>query len=156
MASTTGRLFRVTTFGESHGVGVGCVVDGCPPRLRLDLDAVQSDLDRRRPGQSRLVTQRQEADRVEVLSGVAVPEDENAAAVTLGTPIAMVVRNADQRPGAYGHLSDVYRPSHADYTYDAVPANAQQSLPTGAELAEVIDEALTDAEDRGGEGGRTE
>lgn len=119
MSSTSGRLFRVTTFGESHGVGVGCIVDGCPPRLELDVAAVQADLDRRRPGQSRLVTQRQEADRVEILSGVAMAEDGDGAAVTLGTPIAMLVRNADQRPGAYGHLSDVYRPSHADYTYDA-------------------------------------
>ena len=122
MSSTTGRLFRVTTFGESHGVGVGCIIDGCPPRLELDLTAIQADLDRRRPGQSRLVTQRQEADEVEILSGVAMPGPEDGAdrpAVTLGTPIAMLVRNADQRPGAYGHLSDVYRPSHADYTYDA-------------------------------------
>ncbi|NLH66716.1 MAG: chorismate synthase [Candidatus Microthrix parvicella] len=122
MSSTTGRLFRVTTFGESHGVGVGCIVDGCPPRLELDLAAIQADLDRRRPGQSRLVTQRQEADEVEILSGVAMPGPEDGAdrpPVTLGTPIAMLVRNADQRPGAYGHLSDVYRPSHADYTYDA-------------------------------------
>ncbi|MEZ5381007.1 MAG: chorismate synthase [Microthrixaceae bacterium] len=118
MSSSTGRLFRVTTFGESHGVGVGCIVDGCPPRLELDVAAVQADLDRRRPGQSRLVTQRQEADRVELLSGVALPAGVGHA-VTLGTPIAMLVRNADQRPGAYGHLSDVYRPSHADYTYDA-------------------------------------
>ena len=117
MSSTSGRLFRVTTFGESHGVGVGCIVDGCPPRLELDVAAVQADLDRRRPGQSRLVTQRQEADRVEILSGVAMEEEGDA--VTLGTPIAMLVRNADQRPGAYGHMSDVYRPSHADYTYDA-------------------------------------
>ena len=112
MASTTGRIFRVTTFGESHGVGVGCVVDGCPPRLHLDLDAVQADLDRRRPGQSRLVTQRQEQDRVEVLSGVE-------GGVTLGTPIAMLVRNTDHRPGAYSELSPLFRPSHADYTYQA-------------------------------------
>ncbi|MCB1026306.1 MAG: chorismate synthase [Microthrixaceae bacterium] len=124
MSSTTGRLFRVTTFGESHGVGVGCVVDGCPPRLELDLAAIQADLDRRRPGQSRLVTQRQEADAAEVLSGVVNLDDDDGdagarRAVTLGTPIAMLVRNADQRPGAYASMSDVYRPSHADYTYDA-------------------------------------
>ena len=112
MSSSFGTLFRVSTFGESHGPAVGVVVDGCPPRLRVDLDAVQADLDRRRPGQSRLTTQRDEADRVEVLSGLL-------DGVTLGTPIAMVVRNADQRSGAYDHLRDVYRPSHADFTYDA-------------------------------------
>ena len=112
MASSTGTLFRLTTFGESHGGGVGVVVDGCPPRLELGLDEIQHDLDRRRPGQSSLVTQRDEDDRVEILSGV---ED----GVTLGTPIALVVRNRDQNPGAYEHLREVYRPSHADWTYDA-------------------------------------
>lgn len=112
MSSVTGQLFRVSTFGESHGPGVGVVVDGCPPRLPFDLGLVQRDLDRRRPGQSRLVTQRDEADTVEVLSGVL-------DGVTLGTPIAMLVRNADQRSGAYDHLREVYRPSHADWTYDA-------------------------------------
>lgn len=112
MTSSFGHLFRVTTFGESHGPAVGVVVDGCPPRLALDLGAVQRDLDRRRPGQSRLVTQRDEADRVEVLSGLFDGR-------TTGTPLAMVVRNADQRPGAYDHLRDVYRPSHADWTYRA-------------------------------------
>jgi chorismate synthase len=111
MGSSSGRVFRVTTFGESHGGGVGVVVDGCPPRLTLPVEEVQADLDRRRPGQSRLVTQRDEADRVEILSGVA-------DGMTLGTPIAMLVRNADQRPGAYDHLAEVYRPSHADFTYD--------------------------------------
>jgi chorismate synthase len=112
MSSSFGQLFRLTTFGESHGPAVGVVVDGCPPRLPLDLDAVQRDLDRRRPGQSRLVTQRDEADRVEVLSGLFDGR-------TTGTPLAMLVRNADQRPGAYDHLRDVYRPSHADWTYQA-------------------------------------
>ncbi len=112
MGSSTGEVFRVTTFGESHGGGVGVIVDGCPPRLPLTLDEVQRDLDRRRPGQSRLVTQRDETDTVEILSGMV---DD----VTLGTPIAMVVRNKDQNSGAYDHLKDVYRPSHADYTYDA-------------------------------------
>lgn len=112
MSSVTGQLFRVSTFGESHGPAVGVVIDGCPPRLPFDLELVQRDLDRRRPGQSRLVTQRDEADTVEVLSGVV-------DGVTLGTPIAMLVRNADQRSGAYEHLRDVYRPSHADWTYDA-------------------------------------
>ncbi|HKY16642.1 MAG TPA: chorismate synthase [Microthrixaceae bacterium] len=112
MSSSTGRLFRVTTFGESHGGGVGVVVDGCPPRLSLDVASIQADLDRRRPGQSRLVTQRDESDTVEVLSGIVDGQ-------TLGTPIAMLVRNKDQHSGAYDHLSGVYRPSHADYTYDA-------------------------------------
>ncbi len=112
MSSSFGTLFRVSTFGESHGVGVGVVVDGCPPRLALDLDEIQADLDRRRPGQSRLVTQRAEGDEVEVLSGVYDGR-------TTGTPIALVVRNKDQNSGAYDHLKDVYRPSHADFTYDA-------------------------------------
>ncbi|MEL6980864.1 MAG: chorismate synthase, partial [Actinomycetota bacterium] len=112
MSSSFGQLFRLSTFGESHGLAVGVVLDGCPPRLPLDLDAIQEDLDRRRPGQSRLVTQRNEADRVEILSGV---HDGH----TTGTPIAMVVRNADQNSGAYDHLKDLYRPSHADFTYEA-------------------------------------
>ena len=112
MASSFGTLFRVTSFGESHGGGVGVVVDGCPPRLPLDLDAVQQDLNRRRPGQSRITTPRQEADRVDVLSGLL-------DGVTLGTPIAMVVRNKDQRPGDYQQMETVFRPSHADATYHA-------------------------------------
>ncbi len=112
MASTFGTLFRVTTFGESHGGAVGVVVDGCPPRLALDLAEVQADLDRRRPGQSRLVTQRAESDTAEIVSGVF-------GGYTTGTPIAVLVRNKDARSEAYEHLRDVYRPSHADYTYDA-------------------------------------
>ena len=112
MGSSTGRLFRITTFGESHGGGVGVVVDGCPPLLPLTEDDIQPDLDRRRPGQSRLVTQRDEADRVEILSGVV-------DGVTLGSPIALLVRNSDARSGAYDHLADVYRPSHADFTTEA-------------------------------------
>lgn len=112
MGSTTGRVFRVSTFGESHGGGVGAVVDGCPPLLELSEADIQPDLDRRRPGQSRLVTQRDEADRVEILSGVD-------GGHTIGSPIALLVRNADQRPGAYDHLRDVYRPSHADWTTEA-------------------------------------
>ncbi|MFN8105109.1 MAG: chorismate synthase [Acidimicrobiia bacterium] len=112
MASSFGTLFRITTFGESHGGGVGVVVDGCPPRLALDPAAIQHDLDRRRPGQSRLTTQRREADAVEILSGVYEGR-------TTGTPIAMVVRNTDARSEAYDHLADVYRPSHADWTYEA-------------------------------------
>jgi len=112
MTSHFGRAFRIATFGESHGGGVGVVVDGCPPRLALDVADIQRDLDRRRPGQSRLTTPRQEADRVEILSGVFEGH-------TLGTPIAMLVRNQDARPSAYEHMKDVYRPSHADYTTEA-------------------------------------
>jgi len=112
MTSTFGSLFRVSTFGESHGGGVGVVIDGCPPRLALDVADLQYDLDRRRPGQSRLVTQRDEADRAEILSGVF-------AGYTTGTPIAVLVRNTDHKSGAYEHLREVYRPSHADFTYDA-------------------------------------
>lgn len=111
MSSTIGTLFRVTTFGESHGAGVGVVIDGCPPRLPLSVDDVQAELDRRRPGQSRIVTQRQESDTVEILSGVFT-------GYTTGTPICMFVRNSDAKSGAYEHMKNVYRPSHADYTYD--------------------------------------
>jgi chorismate synthase len=112
MTSTFGTIFRISTFGESHGGGVGVVVDGCPPRVELDADDIQRDLDRRRPGQSRLVTQRDEADRVEILSGVFEGR-------TLGTAIALLVRNTDARSGAYENMRDVYRPSHADFTYEA-------------------------------------
>jgi chorismate synthase len=110
--SSFGTLFRVTTWGESHGPAVGCVVDGCPPGLPLDLEAIQADLDRRRPGQSRITTQRREEDVVEVLSGVF-------EGVTTGTPIAMLVRNADARSKDYSELRELYRPSHADFTYAA-------------------------------------
>jgi len=112
VSSTTGRLFRLSTFGESHGGAVGVVLDGCPPRLALTEDDIQPDLDRRRPGQSRLVTQRDEADQVQILSGTFEGQ-------TLGTPIAMVVHNKDARPGAYADFADKYRPSHADYTTEA-------------------------------------
>jgi len=110
MSSTFGRLFRITTFGESHGGGVGVVVDGCPPRLALESADIQAQLDRRRPGQSSLTTDRQEADIIEILSGV-----ENG--LTLGTPIALMARNKDQRPGDYSDLAAIPRPSHADFTY---------------------------------------
>jgi chorismate synthase len=112
MGSSFGSLFRITTFGESHGPGLGVVIDGCPPRLALDLAQVQAELDRRRPGQSRLVSQRKEADQVEVLSGMSDGR-------TLGTPIAMVIRNQDARSKDYEEIAQAYRPSHADYTYDA-------------------------------------
>ncbi len=110
MSSTFGELFRVTTFGESHGPGVGCVMDGCPPRLPLTEGDIQAQLDRRRPGQSEFTTPRKEGDRVRILSGV-----ENG--VTLGTPLALFVENQDQRPGDYAELQRAPRPSHADYTY---------------------------------------
>src|SRR5512139_2391030 len=110
MSSSFGSLFRVATFGESHGVGVGAVVDSCPPNLELCEADIQLQLDRRRPGQSDLTTPRQEADRVTILSGV-----EHGR--TLGTPIGLLVRNQDQRPGDYGEMDTVPRPSHADYTY---------------------------------------
>ncbi len=112
MGSTWGQAFRISTFGESHGGGIGLSVDGCPPRLSLSAEDIQQDLDRRRPGQSRLTTQRDEADTVEILSGVFEGR-------TLGSPIGMLIRNSDARPGAYEHLRDVYRPSHADYVTEA-------------------------------------
>ncbi len=112
MSSTTGQLFRVTTWGESHGGGVGVVIDGCPPNLPLSEADIQVDLDRRRPGQSEIVTPRKEADRCEILSGLFEGK-------TLGTPISILVRNADARPEAYSEMAEKYRPSHADYTYDA-------------------------------------
>ncbi len=108
--STFGHLFRVTNFGESHGPAIGCVVDGCPPGLALSVADLQQQLDRRRPGTSRHVTQRQEADAVEILSGVY-------EGLTTGTPIALVIRNTDARSGDYAALVDTFRPGHADYTY---------------------------------------
>jgi chorismate synthase len=110
MSSTFGTLFRVTTFGESHGQGVGAVIDGCPPQMPLGETDIQPQLDRRRPAQSELTTTREEADRVVILSGV-----DNG--ITLGTPIALMVKNTDQRPADYRRMRTVPRPSHADYTY---------------------------------------
>jgi chorismate synthase len=110
MSSTFGKIFKVTTFGESHGKGVGAVVDGCPPGLTISEADIQPQLDRRRPGQSRLTTDRDETDRVTILSGV-----ENGRA--LGTPIALSVPNRDQRPRDYASMQSIPRPSHADYTY---------------------------------------
>jgi chorismate synthase len=112
VGSTFGKSFNITTFGESHGGGVGVIVDGCPARLPIDLAEIQRDLDRRRPGQSQLTTPRKEADRAEILSGVFEGH-------TLGTPIAMLVRNEDARSSAYADMKDIYRPSHADYTTEA-------------------------------------
>src|SRR4051794_37314113 len=112
MGSSFGQLFRITTFGESHGGGVGVVIDGCPPRIKLSIEDIQRELDRRRPGQSSIVTQRNEADRAEILSGVFDGQ-------TLGTPIAILVRNQDADPAAYEKIVNIFRPSHADYTYEA-------------------------------------
>jgi len=112
MGNTFGKLFRIATWGESHGVGVGVVLDGCPPGIPISVEEIQRDLDRRRPGQSRLTTQRQEPDKVEILSGVFEGK-------SVGTPIALLVRSQDARSDAYLHLKDLYRPSHADFTYRA-------------------------------------
>ncbi|MEO0047910.1 MAG: hypothetical protein RLZZ410_869 [Pseudomonadota bacterium] len=108
--STLGHLFRITTFGESHGPAIGAVIDGCPPGMSLSIEDIQGDLDRRKPGTSRHVTQRQEEDKVEILSGVFEGK-------TTGTPIALVIRNTDQRSQDYGNILDSFRPGHADYTY---------------------------------------
>jgi chorismate synthase len=112
MGSSTGVLFRATTWGESHGAAVGVVVEGCPPGVAIDPAQIQAELDRRRPGQSALTTPRKEADQVEILSGVFEGR-------SLGTPIAMMVRNKDADPSAYAPFADTYRPSHADFTYEA-------------------------------------
>ena len=112
MGNTFGQLFRVTTFGESHGGGIGVVIDGCPPRITISTAEIQEDLDRRRPGQSKIATQRKEEDRCEILSGVFEGK-------TLGTPIAIFVRNKDARPQDYSEILHKFRPSHADYTYEA-------------------------------------
>lgn len=112
MGNSFGQLFRITTWGESHGGGVGVVIDGCPPRLALSEGDIQRELDRRRPGQSSIVTQRDEADRVQILSGVFEGQ-------TLGTPISLLVLNTDARSEAYAEMAQTYRPSHADFTYEA-------------------------------------
>ena len=110
MGSTYGKLFQISTFGESHGAAVGVVVQGCPAGIEIDLDYIQSELDRRKPGQSRITTQRKEADSVEIVSGIFEGK-------STGTPIAMLVWNGDQRSKDYSHIADQFRPSHADYTY---------------------------------------
>src|SRR5215204_3973109 len=115
--NTFGHLFRVTTFGESHGPAIGCVVDGCPPGIPLTEADIQPYLDKRRPGQSRFTTQRREPDEVRILSGVFVDETSGAQ-VTTGTPIALTIDNVDQRSKDYSDIKDKYRPGHADYTYD--------------------------------------
>ena len=112
MASTFGQLFRIATWGESHGPAVGVVVDGCPPRVPITAEEIQVELDRRRPGQSRITSRRDEADAVAILSGVH-------DGLTLGSPIALLVRNSDARSGDYQEIRQAFRPSHADYTYQA-------------------------------------
>ena len=116
--NTFGHMFRVTTFGESHGVAIGCVVDGCPPLIPLTNEDIQHDLDRRRPGQSRFTTQRQEPDAVKILSGV-MAHPETGVQVTTGTPIALLIENTDQRSKDYSDIKDKFRPGHADFTYEA-------------------------------------
>lgn len=116
--NTFGHLFRVTTWGESHGSAIGCVVDGCPPQLPLDEAWVQKFLDQRKPGTSRFVTQRREPDTVKILSGV-FEDDRSQGQRTTGTPISMMIENVDQRSKDYSDIRDVYRPGHADQTYDA-------------------------------------
>lgn len=111
MANTFGKIFRLTTFGESHGKALGGIIDGCPSGLELDFEAIQKELDRRKPGQSKLVTQRKESDKVEFLSGIFEGK-------TTGTPIGFIIPNEDQKPQDYSHIQDIYRPSHADFTYD--------------------------------------
>jgi chorismate synthase len=106
-----GNLFKLTTFGESHGVAIGGIIDGCPPGIQLDFDAIQNEMNRRKPGQSTIVTQRKEPDAVEFLSGIFEGQ-------TTGTPIGFVIKNTNQKSNDYSHIKDVYRPSHADYTYE--------------------------------------
>ena len=110
MGNSFGSLFKISSWGESHGGGIGLVLDGCPPRLPLSVDDIQPALERRRPGQSKLTTPRNESDQIEILSGVFEGK-------TIGTPIAMLVRNKDARPQAYDEMKEKFRPSHADFTY---------------------------------------
>ena len=109
--NTFGKLFKVTTFGESHGVAIGGVIDGCPAGVTIDLNAIQKEMDRRRPGQSAIVTQRKEPDEVVFYSGIF-------EGVSTGTPIGFVIKNANQKSKDYSHIKESFRPSHADYTYD--------------------------------------
>ena len=110
MSSSYGKIFKIQTFGESHGVALGVVIDGCPANVRIDLDKIALQLQRRKPGQSKIVTQRQENEEFEILSGIFEGK-------TTGTPIAISIRNQDQKSKDYDHIKDVFRPSHADYTY---------------------------------------
>ena len=105
-----GEIFRITTFGESHGAAIGVVIDGCPAGLDIDLDFLQSELDRRKPGQSTITTQRKESDILKILSGIYEGK-------TIGSPIAIIIPNEDSKPEDYDHLKEAFRPSHADFTY---------------------------------------
>jgi len=117
--NTFGHLLRITTWGESHGSALGCVIDGCPPEILFSLADIQADLDRRKPGQSRYTTQRREDDKVEILSGVLTPTNaKEGNFITTGTPIMMMIKNTDQRSKDYSEIAERYRPGHADYTYD--------------------------------------
>ncbi len=116
MSSTFGKIFKISTFGESHGKAVGVIIDGCPSGVDFDSDYIQSELSRRKPGQSRITTQRQEGDNFDVLSGVFEGK-------TTGTPISLIIYNEDQRSKDYGHIADKFRPSHADYTYSVKYGN---------------------------------
>src|SRR5690606_31433678 len=110
--SSFGKIFSISTFGESHGPAIGVIIDGCPPGIQIDEDFIQSEMDKRRPGQSKIVTQRKESDKVEIMSGVFEGK-------TTGTPIMLLIKNEDQRSKDYSHIKDKFRPSHADYTYQA-------------------------------------
>src|SRR6185503_7548052 len=112
MGNSIGEIFRVTTFGESHGAGIGAVIDGCPAGLEISLEEIQKDLDRRKPGQSHITTQRKESDTVQILSGIFENKSQ-------GTPIALFIPNEDAKSKDYDHLKETFRPSHADYTYYA-------------------------------------
>src|SRR5688500_2452047 len=116
--NTFGHLFRVTTWGESHGPALGCVVDGCPPKIAISEAEIQVWLDRRKPGQSRFTTQRREPDTVRILSGV-LPDGDSGKLITTGAPISMMIENVDQRSKDYSEIKESYRPGHADFTYDA-------------------------------------
>lgn len=116
MGSIFGKVFRISTFGESHGAAIGVIIDGCPAGVSLDMEFIQSELARRKPGQSKITTQRQEDDQVEILSGIFEGK-------STGTPIAMVIRNQDQKSKDYSHIADKFRPSHADFTYEAKYGN---------------------------------
>ena len=108
--NTFGKIFRFTTWGESHGPAIGCVVDGCPPNIKINIDEIQKDLNKRKPGQSKFTTQRKEDDRVEILSGIFEGK-------TTGTPISMIIYNKDMRSKDYGNIKNKFRPGHADFTY---------------------------------------
>ncbi len=117
--NTFGHMFRVTTWGESHGAAIGCVVDGCPPGIEFTIAELQEWLDKRKPGQSRFTTQRREADEVQILSGVLAKEGSGEILITTGTPISIKIENTDQRSKDYSQIKDSYRPGHADFTYDS-------------------------------------